>query len=88
MFTVYVLYSKAYNKIYIGYTSNIEQRMISHNEKGKKGYTLKFRPWAIAFTEEYKTKQEAMRREKQLKSSRGRAYVWGKIKEIGLISVK
>jgi putative endonuclease len=64
-----------FDKIYIGYTSNIEQRMISHNELGKKGYTLKYRPWTVLFTEEFDIKSEAMNREKQLKSSRGRSYI-------------
>ncbi len=32
MYTVYVLYSEKYEKNYVGYTSNIEQRLLSHNE--------------------------------------------------------
>jgi putative endonuclease len=64
-----------FDKIYIGYTSNLEQRMISHNELGKKGYTLKYRPWTVLFTEEFDIKSEAMNREKQLKSARGRSCI-------------
>ncbi|WP_325635244.1 GIY-YIG nuclease family protein, partial [Parapedobacter sp.] len=45
MFTVYVLHSGKHDKIYIGFTSNLEQRLKSHNELGKKGWTIKFRPW-------------------------------------------
>ena len=74
MFTVYVLYSQKHKKIYIGYTSDLENRILSHNELGTNGYTLKFRPWSILFTEEYKTKTEAIIREKQLKGGKGRAY--------------
>jgi putative endonuclease len=55
--------------------------MISHNEKGTKGWTVKYRPWKLVFTEEFETKGEAMEREKELKSSRGRAYVWEKVNE-------
>jgi len=40
MFTVYVLYSDDYDKIYIGYTSNLEQRLLSHNKSGKKSCPL------------------------------------------------
>lgn len=87
MFSVYVLYSKTHNKIYIGYTADLADRFLSHNEKATKGYTLKFRPWVIAFHEEFLTKAEAMKREKELKSSRGRDYVWNKIETLGLISV-
>ncbi|WP_084328472.1 GIY-YIG nuclease family protein [Indibacter alkaliphilus] len=31
MFTVYALYSPAFDKIYVGFTSNLEQRLLSHN---------------------------------------------------------
>lgn len=80
-YTVYTLYSSDYDKIYIGYTSDLDSRMISHNEKGTKGWTIKYRPWKLVFTEEFETKGEAMKREKELKSSRGRAYVWEKVNE-------
>ncbi len=86
MYKVYVLYSKKYNKIYIGYTGNLEQRIMSHNKLSHKGYTVKFRPWEIAFYEEYETKHEAMAREKFLKTGKGREFVWSEIHRIGLIS--
>jgi len=37
MFTVYALYSESSDKIYIGYTSDLEARMLSHNELATKG---------------------------------------------------
>lgn len=76
MYTVYVLYSVRYHKIYIGYTSNIEERMKSHNELGKKGWTIKFRPWELIHTESFESKKEAMDREGQLKSAKGREFIW------------
>jgi putative endonuclease len=79
MYTVYVLYSREYEKIYIGFTSNLESRMKSHNYLSKKGYTIKYRPWEVVYTESYETKSEAMKREKQLKSSRGRRFIWEEI---------
>ena len=75
MFTVYVLYSESFDKIYIGFTSNLEQRFLSHNKLGKKGWTVKFRPWKIIHTEEFNEKSDALKREKQLKSSRGRNWI-------------
>ena len=47
MFTTYVLFSKKYGKIYIGYSSDVKDRLISHNERANKRYTIKFRPWII-----------------------------------------
>lgn len=75
MYTVYVLYSVAYDKIYIGYTSDLADRFKSHNELGTKGYTIRFRPWSILHTENFDLKSNAMKREKQLKSAMGRAFI-------------
>ena len=79
MYTVYVLFSKRFNKIYIGYTSDLESRIISHNELGKKGWTLRFRPWTLVYSEEFNTKGEALLKEKQLKSGKGREWIWSEI---------
>ena len=43
MFYVYALYAPNYDKIYIGFTSNLDQRLIDHNHRAKKGWTIKFR---------------------------------------------
>ena len=75
MFTVYVLYSQKFNEIYIGFTSDLENRFLSHNELATKGHTIKYRPWVIAYTEEFTTKPEAMKRETQLKTANGRALI-------------
>jgi putative endonuclease len=71
MYIVYVLYSVRFNKIYIGYTSDLESRFKSHNELGTKGWTIRFRPWEILHTESFESKSNAMKREKQLKSAVG-----------------
>jgi putative endonuclease len=80
MFTVYALYSKDFQKIYIGYTSDLGKRMLAHNELATKGWTLRFRPWSIVHTETFPTKHEALRREKQLKGAAGRQFIWGLIR--------
>ncbi len=74
MFAVYVLFSQKFDKIYIGYTSDLISRFKSHNELGK-GWSKKFRPWIVIHLEFFNTKKEAMIREKQLKSSRGRNWI-------------
>ncbi len=79
MFTVYILYSERYDKIYIGYSSDLKKRFKSHNELAKKGWTVRFRPWEIVYTETFERKQDALQREKQLKTSRGRAFIREKI---------
>ncbi len=84
MYFVYVLYSENYDKIYIGMTSNLEQRLLSHSELSKKGWTIKFRPWKMVYKESFQTKKEALKREKELKSFRGREFIRNQI--IGKIS--
>ena len=81
MFTVYILYSAKFNQIYIGFTSDLPNRFLSHNELATKGHTIKYRPWVIAYTEEYQTKAEAIKRENQLKSANGRKFIWKLIQE-------
>jgi len=81
MFTVYALHSPAYNKIYIGYTSNLELRLTQHNSTSDKGFTTKYRPWVVIHTENFATKKEAMTREKQLKTAKGREFIYSLIKQ-------
>lgn len=52
------------------------QRLLSHNVFATKDHTIKYRPWQILFTEEFSSKSEAMKREKQLKTGVGREYIW------------
>ncbi|HQQ95825.1 MAG TPA: GIY-YIG nuclease family protein [Cyclobacteriaceae bacterium] len=79
MFHVYILYSPSYDKIYVGFTSDLASRIKSHNELSKKGWTVKFRPWMLVHSEEFVTKADAMRREKELKSAKGRKFIWEQI---------
>jgi putative endonuclease len=74
-YTVYVLYSPSTDKIYVGFTSNIEERLLSHNHLGTKGWSIKFRPWILVHQEQFASKAEAMKREKQLKSAKGRTHL-------------
>ena len=78
-FYVYVLYSTEHDKIYIGFTSDLPSRLKSHNELAIKGYTLKYRPWSLIHTELFASKMLAMKREKQLKSAKGREFIRKKL---------
>jgi putative endonuclease len=75
MYTVYVLYSPSFRKTYVGYTASLKDRLESHNKLATKGYTVKFRPWVVLLTEAYETKTQAMKRERELKSGKGRQYI-------------
>ncbi|KKP68171.1 MAG: GIY-YIG catalytic domain protein [Candidatus Roizmanbacteria bacterium GW2011_GWA2_35_19] len=77
MYLVYAIWNKEHNKIYIGQSVNLIERLRLHKEKiFTNSYTSRFRgEWKLIYTEEYETRKEALVREKQLKSYRGREFV-------------
>jgi len=81
MYTVYAIYSEQFNKIYIGQTENIERRMFEHNNGLLSIYSKRYKPWKVVYTEEYPTRAEAMKRERQLKSQKGREFIRKIIRE-------
>ena len=81
MFYIYVLYSAEHNKIYIGYSQDIHRRLKSHNDPRNKGWTSRYKPWDIIHSESFQTKRDALMREKQLKTSKGRLSIRNLIAE-------
>ena len=73
-FTVYILFSEKFKKHYVGFTSNLELRLKSHNEFGR-DWTARYRPWKLIFTKEFTVKSEAMYYEKWLKTGVGREFI-------------
>ncbi|MCF6214489.1 MAG: GIY-YIG nuclease family protein [Flavobacteriaceae bacterium] len=71
MFFVYALWSKKFDKIYVGFSSKPNERLKDHNS-GKSTYTNKFKPWQRFYLEEVSSKEEALKREKYYKSGWGR----------------
>jgi len=77
---VYALYNQESNKIYIGQTNNVDRRLKEHN-KSNKHYTGKIcGQWELIYKEESNDRSSAIAREKQLKTSRGRAFIKNLIK--------
>ena len=77
MFYVYVLVNPQ-GKIYIGQTSDLQKRLKQHNDPDCKLTLYTKRnpgPWKLAYYEVYETRAMAVRREKQLKSGKGRAWL-------------
>ena len=67
MYIVYILYSLKDYKLYVGCTSNLEQRLKRHNF----GYvysTANRRPLVLIYHERFINKAEAFNRERFLKS--------------------
>ena len=76
MFTVYAIYSSKIDRFYIGQTSNLERRLLSHREFSV-GFTARANDWELIYSERVGTIEEARKREKQLKSGGGRRFLRG-----------
>ena len=71
---VYILDSISHpDKSYVGYTTNVNDRLQKHNEGGSK-YTSLYKPWKIRTFTAFPEKVKALSFEKYLKSHSGRAF--------------
>jgi putative endonuclease len=68
---VYILKSESTGSSYIGHTSNLEKRVVEHNN-GKSLSTRSKRPWRLVYKEQYAIRPDAASREKYFKSVKGR----------------
>ena len=66
MFYLYILHSKSIDKFYVGYSSNIEERIKKHLEKHK-GFTSKAKDRVVVYKEQYDSKEKAYAREREIK---------------------
>lgn len=66
MFYVYVIKSSIDNKLYIGYTNDLKRRFSEHNE-GLNVSTKHRRPFELIYYESYRSRKDAMTRERKLK---------------------
>ncbi len=74
MFIIYILKSKPTEKYYIGYTSNVLERLNRHNSNREKA-TKNKGPWELVYTESYATRSEALKREKYIKSQKSKKFI-------------
>jgi len=75
----YVLRSKTDNKNYVGFTSDLMQRFEAHN-KGKVESTRNRRPLELIYFEGCLSKDDAIHREKYLKSHYGKMFIGNRLK--------
>ena len=74
MFYTYVLKSSKDEKLYIGFSENLKNRLTEHN-KGLVLATKNRLPLKLVYYEACLTKEKAIKREKELKAGFGRAYL-------------
>jgi putative endonuclease len=78
-FFVYVLQSLKDYDFYTGYTTDLEKRVLSHNE-GKVFSTKHRVPFKLIYWEVCLNQQDATRREKYLKTAWGKRYIKNRLK--------
>ena len=72
--TVYILRSIPHpTQIYVGYTRNLEARLLAHNS-GQSTHTRKFQPWIAETVICFSDKYTALAFERYLKSHSGKAF--------------
>jgi len=72
---VYILQSESTSQHYIGHTDDLERRISQHNDADYHGskYTKRNKgPWTCVYTEEFATRSEAMKREKEIKAKKSK----------------
>lgn len=67
----YILQSQKNNSLYIGYTSDLKKRLLSHNG-GQNQATRPFLPYRLIFYEAFLNRIDAKNREEYLKGGYGR----------------
>ena len=74
---VYAIRSKATNRIYIGQTVSLDNRLLQHN-LGRVKSTKSEGPWEVIAVEFFSDQAKARWNEKQMKRSKGRRLSWMK----------
>ncbi|MCH9030613.1 MAG: GIY-YIG nuclease family protein [Bacteroidetes bacterium] len=74
MYTVYAIKSKTRNYIYVGLTSNLNERLHRHNSSYEKT-TRAYAPFNLIFFENFLSRVEARAKEKYLKSGVGKEFL-------------
>ena len=81
-YSVYIIYSAKLDKYYIGYTENITIRLVQHNE-GLSSFTSKAIDWVLKYTEEFDSRENAHKRELEIKRKKSRKYIEWLISSVG-----
>ncbi len=72
MYYVYVLLSQSNSQLYVGRTSNLKKRIKEH-ESGKVRTTNRLNPMNLVFYEAFLSNNDAIRRERYFKTSKGKS---------------
>ena len=86
MFSLYILYSVSSDKYYVGYSENVERRLLEHNISDRATFTSKHRPWILKKQIEICNERGlAMKIEKAVKKSKSRILIEKIMNEISSV---
>jgi len=74
MYFVYILYSKNYDRYYVGHCEDMVIRLARHNNKGVPS-TKSYVPWELVYSENFVTRSSASAREREIKNKKSRKYI-------------
>ena len=74
MFYVYILQSESDDGLYIGFSKDLRQRLKQH-QQGRSFATSYRGPWRLIYYEAYLDEEDALGRERYLKSGGGRRFL-------------
>lgn len=80
MFYNYVLQSLRNEGLYVGYTTDLKERLKEHN-RGLNKSTKPYIPWKLIYYEACLNEEDAKRREFYLKTSQGQRLLKKRLKE-------
>ena len=73
-FFTYILFSKKLDRYYIGSTGDVAKRLKKHLQNHK-GFTSKAIDWKVVYSEKFATREEALKRERQIKKWKSRKMI-------------
>lgn len=73
-YIVYILEDQNNKSWYTGFTTDLQKRLKKHNQK-EVPYTSKGKNWKLIYCELYLSKEDALGREKFLKSGSGKKFI-------------
>ena len=65
---IYIMSNTSNSTIYVGVTNNLERRVLEHRTPDTKSFTIRYHCHKLVYYEEYSSIDEAISREKQIKS--------------------
>ena len=74
MFWMYIIYSNKLDRYYVGYTADLDTRLAEHNN-GISTFTSKAADWKLLYTEDFETREQAHKRELEIKKKKSRKYI-------------